>query len=142
MGMGQKDDNQPTAAAVRNKAKILAFLTDFDNDWPKRSEYSLKILGYKSVNQIYRTLSPQDITAIEAEALEIIKANSTPQRKELYKSLFKEGKAGNVTAIKEFLDRTEGKVKEVKEITGKDGGKIQVEHSSIDLGGAKAAFDG
>jgi hypothetical protein len=114
----ENGDEKLGPAGERNKAKILSFLTDFDNDWPKRQEYSTTILGYKNPNQIYRTLSPQDLTAIEAEALETIKEQSTPQRKELYQTLHKEGKNGNVTAIKEFLDRTEGKVKEVKEHHG------------------------
>ena len=138
----EKGEKKLGPAGERNRKKLLAFLSDFENEWPKRQEYSTLILGYKLENQIYKTLTPHQITSIENEALEIIKAQSSKQRRELYKQLHTEGKKGNVTAIKECLVRTEGKVVERKEITGKDGGKIEVSHSSIDLDGAKAAYDG
>lgn len=101
-----------STARDRNKAKLLAFLSDIDNKWPHRQNYSSEILGYKNPTQIYRTLSPEDISEIESEAVEIIKKQSARQRKILYSSLFKEGRTGNVKAIKEYLDRTEGKVTE------------------------------
>lgn len=137
----EKGKTTRSSAKERNRAKLIIFLSNFEGAWPTRQDYSQTILGYKTDTQIYRTLSPQEITDIEAEAVEIIKAQSSRQRKELYQSLFEEGKAGNITAIKEFLDRTEGKVKEVKEHTGKDGGPIKVEHTSIDLTGAKEAYN-
>lgn len=106
----EKSKKIHSAAKDRNKALLLAYLSDFENDWPRRQDYSSLILGYKNPTQIYRTLSPEEISQIESEAVEIIKVQSSRQRKELYKSLHKEGKNGNVAAIREFLDRTEGKV--------------------------------
>lgn len=117
MSRADRGDKKPTTAAERNRKKLLAYLIDFDNDLLKRQEYSEVILGYKNPNQIYRTLSPSDLSAIEAEALQTIKDHSAPQRSELYKSLYLEGKSGNVKAIKEFLDRTEGKVPDKQDVT-------------------------
>lgn len=129
--------NLHSTAKERNRAKLLAFLSDIETDWPKRQDYSHLILGYKNDTQIYRTLSPEDISQIESEAVEIIKAQASRQRKELYQALHKEGKAGNVTAIKEFLDRTEGKVKEKVELTGKDGADLIWHVNIIDPGESK-----
>ena len=127
------------SAADRNREKLLKFLSDWENEWPPRYLYSTQILGYKNEAQIYHTLTPNDLTEIEAEALEIRKKSCSKQRSEIYKSLFDEGKSGNVNAAKEFLDRTEGKVTEKKEITG----DLKVEsHTSIDLEGAKKVFNG
>lgn len=115
------NENKQSNIGKANRVKLLKYLTDEDNEWPKRRAYSQEILGYKCDNQIYKTISPEELTEIENEALDIIKSKSSRERKILYESLYRLGKDGSVQAIKEYLDRTEGKVLDRKEITGKDG---------------------
>ena len=115
MGQRVRIEDRTISAGERNRAKLLKYLSDPDNDWPKRQDYSIQILGYKRDNAMYQHLSPPEITDIEKEALEVIKAQSSRQRRVLYAALFEEGKTGNVQAIKEFLDRTEGKIKDKHE---------------------------
>lgn len=110
MGHRVRREDRTVSAGERNRAKLLKYLSEPANDWPKRQDYSIQILDYKRNNAMYQHLSPQEISAIEAEALEIIKAQSCLQRKVLYAVLYQERKKGNVQAIKEFLDRTEGKI--------------------------------
>jgi hypothetical protein len=130
--MKLRRDNNPLIKE-RCKFKLLSFLSDIDNEWPKRFDYSEKILGYKNKRHVYKILSPDELTEIEKEAMELLKAKSSKQRKDLYQTLYNEGKKGNIQAIKEFLDRTEGKVKEKYEHTGKDGEPIKTE-STLEAG--------
>ena len=70
MGL-KKGQKKHTPIKHNNKAKLLAYLSNPENDWPKRQEYSAHILGYKNDNQIYRTMTPDELTAVESEAMEI-----------------------------------------------------------------------
>jgi hypothetical protein len=108
--MTLRDQTLGVGTKEKNIAKLFKYLSDIDNEWPPRCEYSETILDYKSTNQIYKSMSPEDITKVENDALDSIKAQSCRQRKEIYHTLYKEGKGGDVSAAKEYLDRTEGKV--------------------------------
>lgn len=114
-------------AKEKNREAILNYLSDPKNDFIARRYYSQTILNYVNETQVYQTLSPQELTQIESEAMENRKAMSAPQRFKLYEKLYDLGKEGNVTAIKEFLDRTEGKVMESHkhQISGADGGELK-----------------
>lgn len=101
----------------KNWVLLVSFLSDPDNPFPNRQDYSQTILKYKNPTQIYRYFTPEELTQIEAEAMENRKARTARQRAKLYDKLYELGDDGNVTAIKEYLDRTEGKVKEKIETT-------------------------
>ncbi len=79
-----------------------------------------------AVTTFYKHFTPQDISDIENEAFEIRKKNSARERSELMVALHKEGKSGNVQAVKEYLDRTEGKVVAKTELSADVGIKINV----------------
>ena len=146
---GDKIEPKMSPAGYRNCANLLEYLSNPDNDWPKRSDYSQKVLGYKRDTQIYKSLTPQDLTEIEGLALENRKKRSARQRGMVLEALFKKAigftvrdtklfKTGDDRIIsqeidkhyppdpvagREFLDRTEGKVRDVQ----------RVEHSFDDL---------
>ena len=133
----------------RNYVKLLEYLSNPENEWPYRFEYSGKVLGYKKDNTVYRYLSPQVLNEIEDLALENRKKRSARQRGMILEALFKKAIGFKVTetrlfktsddkilvkdierhfppdsmAAKEYLDRVEGKVKDVH----------AVEHSFEDL---------
>ena len=92
----------------------MKYLSDPENDYPHRQEYA-KILGVH-IQTLYKHFTPADMQDIENEAYEIRKKNSSKQRAEVLKSMFTEAKNGNVSAANLFLERTEGKVKEVKDL--------------------------
>jgi len=94
----------------------LAFLGNPDNDYPPRQEYAA-LLGIH-IQTLYKHFSPADFQDIENEAYEIRKKNSTRQRSIVLGALYQEAQTGNVSAAKEFLDRTEGKVTEKHEHGG------------------------
>lgn len=118
MGKKAPESNQKKRATRKdkNRAILVSYLSNPENDWPSRMEYSTRILKYKDPSQVYQTLTPDELDEVDAEAMENRKKRSAKQRSILYRALYDEGRSGNVQAIKEFLERTEGKVKEVKDI--------------------------
>lgn len=106
-------------AKERHRHRLLEYLGDWENNFPKRVEMP-DILGIKRTT-LYKHFSPNELLEIENEGLELRKKNSGRQRAKVYESMVSEAKNGNTTAQKEFLDRTEGRVVEKRELTGKDG---------------------
>jgi len=131
-----------TPQARRNYIRLLEYLSDPDRDWPCRHRYSRQILGYKKPNAIYKYLSPRDLTAIETQAMQNRIRRAARQRAMVRQALFKKAMGYTVQKIKvatyegkitdqvvidkhyppdpvaarEFLDRVEGKVKDVREV--------------------------
>ena len=102
------------AAKELHKKRLLAYLEDWDNPFPNRTEMA-KILGVKLVT-LYYHFTPAEINEILNEGLELRKKNSAIPRAKIYESMRKVGSEGVVPAQKEFLDRTEGKVIERHQI--------------------------
>jgi hypothetical protein len=95
---------------LANRIKLLKYLGDPSNDYPTRREMSTAVLGYTNENTIYKSFTGEELLEIEQEALEIRKKRMTKERAICYGALFSQAKKGNVMAIKEFLERIEGKV--------------------------------
>jgi len=97
------------AAKDLHKRKMLIYWGDPSLEFITRFTMHTNVLRI-SATTFYKHFTPAEIANIEAEAVELRKKNSSRERVAIYKSLAKEGKNGDVTAAKEFLDRTEGKV--------------------------------
>jgi hypothetical protein len=93
-----------------NKRKISTYLNDPDNEWMNRTSLGVTICGYKDQRSLYRHFSPEELTEIENESLEERKRRSAGKRAVIYDAMFLKAKMGDVAAMKEYLDRTEGKV--------------------------------
>ena len=93
-----------------NTRKIAAYLGDPDNEWLHRTGLGVTVCGYKDQRSLYKHFSPEELTAIENESLEERKRRSAGKRAVVYDAMFLKAKEGDVTAMKEYLDRTEGKV--------------------------------
>jgi len=115
-----KRSKDSLTAKDKHKMKMLKYWGDPENDFINRSRMHKEILGITGFT-FYKHFTPDEISEIEYDAVELRKKASSPQRARLYKALYKEAKTGNVKAIKEFLDRVEGKVKEKVELTGEGG---------------------
>lgn len=98
------------SAKQRHRINLLKHLGDWENIFPNRTDY-LDILGIKRTT-LYKHFTPTELLEIENEGTELRKKNTARPRAEVFQSLLTKAKSGNVQAIKEFLDRTEGKVKE------------------------------
>jgi len=108
--------------------RLREYLEDPDNPFPSRSVMAVEVLGYSRTNSLYRLISPKELGELEREALEERKRRSAKNRATLYDVLYEVGKAGDVSAIKEYLNRTEGPVetRAKMELTGKEGGPVEV----------------
>lgn len=93
-----------------NKAKILEYLGNPENEFLNRAGIALVILGYKQEQSMYQLLKPSDLNELEAEAFEMRKKRSAMQQSQVYAALYKKAIKGDVAACKEWLDRTAGKV--------------------------------
>ena len=129
----------------RYKIKLLKSLGDPEKDFPRRIDYP-NIIDI-SKKTLYKHFTPLELSEIENEAVEIRKKSCARQRSEVLKALHKRAIGfshhetkffcyeGDIikeetekiyppdrAAAQEFLDRTEGKVLEKKEVKvdGKD----------------------
>jgi len=124
-------------AKDRHRQNLLSYLSVWENEWPKNQIGMAKVLGIKPDTLRFH-FTPAEINEIYSDGLELRKKNSFRQRKSVYDSMLKEAENGNTTAQNNFLDRTEGKITDKHEITGKDGGPI--EHVGMDMSGLKQAM--
>ena len=111
-------------AKTKHTRHILEYISDPENEFPTRTAMATEILNFSDQSYLYKIFSSQELTDIEEKGMEERKKRSSPQRAQVYNALLKAAKNGNTQAIKEFLDRTEGKVKEKMELTGKDGADL------------------
>lgn len=121
-----KDQKLPRITAKdRHRVNLLAYLADWDNTWPK-SQKKLAAIVNISLETLRFHFVKTELDQIYSDALDLRKKNSYRQRTSVYDSMLKEAEDGNVTAQKEFLDRTEGKVTDKIQHTGKDGTPLQL----------------
>lgn len=109
---------------------MVQYISDPDNIFPTRSVLAVTVLGYKHTVTLYKLFSPDELTEIETEGLELRKKRTARQRADVYDALFKEAASGNIQAIKEFLDRTEGKVKDKVEV---DQGDVEIKVTLVGM---------
>jgi hypothetical protein len=95
---------------------------EWDNPFPNKNEMAA-IAGLKQ-RTLYFHFTPTELNEILSEGLELRKKQSAIPRAEVYAAMRKAAGDGVVPAQKEFLDRTEGKVVERHEHTGKDGKEL------------------
>jgi hypothetical protein len=110
-----------------NKRKIAAYLGDPDNEWLNRTKLAITVCGYQGQRSLYRHFSPDELTEIENESLEERKRRSAGKRAVIYDAMFLKAKEGDVAAMKEYLDRTEGKVPNKVDANLQHDGKLKQE---------------
>lgn len=146
--MGFVDDcGLSMSAKEKHTATLLEYLGDPERPFPGRGELP-GILGIAK-QSMYKHFTVKELSDIEAEAVEIRKASCSRQRARVLEALYSramgcshketrvnviDGKIEETVitrhyppdraAAQEFLDRTEGKVIDRKEITGGDGAPL------------------
>ena len=92
------------------KEKLLNYLSNPENEFMTRLRLSNEVLGYKNPNQLNAMFTAAEIQEIEDEALVLRKKRSARQRGNVLDAMYQKAVRGDVSAMKEYLDRTEGKV--------------------------------
>ena len=87
---------------------LVKYLGDWENPFPARVDMP-SVCGI-SLATLYRHFSPAELQIIENEGLELRKKNSARPRAKIYEAMELAAKSGDVAAMKEYLNRTEGKV--------------------------------
>jgi hypothetical protein len=127
-------------AKTRHKKRMLEYWSNPANVFISRTEMREKILHLSSPT-FYQHFPPDELTQIENEAATARRERYARERSEVVQAMYNEGKNGNVSAAKEFLDRTEGKVPDKKQISGPDGGPVEITHTVIDVKKAENVFN-
>lgn len=137
------------------RINLIKHLSDPEKEFPRRKDYP-DILGIVR-KTLYRNFTPEELTKIEIESVDLRKSRCSRQRSNILNGLYKRAigyacpdlhicvikdkvvKTDIVkyyppdkAAAQEFLDRTEGKVVEKKDIT-LTGVRIKVEHTPENL---------
>lgn len=133
-------------STMAHRATLIEYLSNPENDFPLRQDY-IKIIGVSHTKTLYSHFKSEDLTEIEHEAMEIRKKRCSRQRSIVLEALYNKAKGYTKKikkpvknedgswgereiektfepchkSAKEFLDRTEGKVLDKKEISGPGG---------------------
>lgn len=90
------------------KDKIIAYLSDPDNEWINRTEYSTQILDYSHGPRVYDLFSPQEMGEIEREALDVRRQHYARAIAHADVGLLKRAAEGDPQACKLVFQRYEG----------------------------------
>lgn len=141
------ENNGSRNAKAVHRGKLLEILGNPDVDFLDRKHYAA-VLGINP-STLYKHFDVHELADIEDEAVTIRRKSCSKQRQEVLKALYKSAIGfsvdhdhiscykGKVTVVptkkyfppnkaagQEFLDRTEGKVLDRTEISGKDGAPL------------------
>jgi hypothetical protein len=94
-------------AKQRHRIILVEYLGDPGNPWPRRQEFSTKILGFRQANQIYKTFTLEEINQIELEALNIRRQKYSRLLSMVDTGLLKKAAEGDPAAAKLVYQRFE-----------------------------------
>lgn len=101
-------------AKERHRLKLVEYLGNPDNEFFTRAEM-YRFLGIRR-QTFYKHFSPAELRDIETEAMAARKGNSARILVAVYSTLEKMAMGGDIRAIREYLNRIEGRVTERKEV--------------------------
>lgn len=96
-----------TSTQERHKAKLLIYLGNPENEWLTRMKLSTEVLGFSQENQIHKVFSPDEIHAIEMEALELRRKKYSRLVNLVDMALLKKAAEGDTQAAKLVYQRFE-----------------------------------
>jgi len=112
-------------AKERHERRIIDYLANWENPFCTRTDLAEKVCHINK-ETLYNHFKKVELDRIIAEGLNLRKDRSSQPRGQVYDSILKNALDGNPVSQREFLDRTEGKVKDVTELSGPGGGAIEI----------------
>lgn len=91
----------------RYRQKLIEYIGNPDNEFPKRCEMSLLALGLRDDSGVYRHFSPDELAHIEAEGLEIRRSKYASALARVDTGLLKRAAEGDPAAAKLVYQRFE-----------------------------------
>jgi len=90
------------------KAKLLEYLGNPQNEWPQnRIDYARIILN-KAIKSLYDNFTPDELTEIEQEALQIRRQRYSPKLSQVDRRMLNSAAKGDTKAAKLIYERIEG----------------------------------
>ena len=87
---------------------LLRYLGNPENEFLTREKLATQVLGYKNPEAIYDAFTPDELTEINRQALEMRRKKYAPHIAAIDYALLKRAKEGDVQAIKLVFQRFEG----------------------------------
>lgn len=110
----------------KHRAKLMAYLSDPNNEMPTRDAMASEILGVRR-STFYHHFSPAEISEIEAEALEERRKKYAPHLTQVDLAVLKKAKEGDAHAAKLAYQRFEQwSEKKQHEHSGPGGGPVEM----------------
>lgn len=98
----------PWGIKKKHRAALLAYLSNPDNEWPKRNKY-VSLLGMKSNSgYIYNIFSADELSKLEAEALEKKRTQYAIRTARIDDAFFEKAKEGGAAEVKLWYKRFDG----------------------------------
>ena len=99
--------NELTPTQERHRTKLLIYLGNPENEWLTRMKLSTRVLGFSQENQIHKVFTPDQLHAIEMEALELRRKKYSRLVNLVDLALLKKAADGDVQAAKLVYQRFE-----------------------------------
>lgn len=90
------------------RRELMEYLSNPDNKFLKRNEFAIKIFGLGSKTQIYEHFSPDELCAIENEALTLRRERYAGMLARVDAGLLRRAEEGDPAAVKLAYQRFEG----------------------------------
>lgn len=111
---------------VWHREKLLEYMSNPDNPVLDRKRLSIEVLGFSHASVIYTFFTPEELTKIEYEALELRRKRYAAKLMQVDIALFDRAITGDPQAIKLAYQRIEGWSEKQKQEITLDGPMLQL----------------
>ena len=111
---------------VWHREKLLEYMSNPDNPVMSRTDLSIQVLGFSRASVLYTFFTPEEITKIEYEALELRRKRYAAKLMAVDMALFDRAITGDPQAIKLAYQRLEGWSEKQKSEITLDGPMLQL----------------
>lgn len=95
-------------AKERHRQKIIEYIGNPENELCSRSSLSVTVLGFKNERSIYRHFTPDELSEIEKEGIDLRRTKYAVEIGKVDKGLLQKAQAGDPQAAKLVYQRFEG----------------------------------
>lgn len=132
----QVNKHNQIAAQELYKDVIFRYMSDIDNEFPKRNYLATEVLGLKTANMLYRIFTPDDLLEIEQECFRLRRLRYSRELALVDMAMFKAAQTGDVSAAKLVYERFEGAV--AKTLNLNHSGEIALKALLTEIGSTSA----
>lgn len=87
---------------------MLEYCGNPDNEYPNREGLAVRVMGYANKSSMYSTFTPDELSELDRQALEIRRKKYAPHLSEIDRALIAQAKTGDHKAAELAYKRFEG----------------------------------